>query len=222
MAARELLLGCLVRRGAPGRRRQERPAHAGRPRRQPAGGPAARDGRAARARPARGRPRPGAAVGQPHPAGRCRSTRVASPSSRPTSPPSTSPAGRPPASRTRHGAGSSRPSRPRAAPARTWRFSIKGQGVAFLINGKQFDPNRIDTIPRPRLGTTERWVLLNKSSEWHPIHIHQDDYRVVSVNRKRVMVRSDQDVVPLPPAAQRRSTVGWSSTCRSRTTRDAA
>ena len=69
--------------------------------------------------------------------------------------------------------------------------------MAFLINGKQFNPQRIDA--QPRLGTTERWVLINKSSEWHPIHIHQDDYRVVSVNRKRVMVRSDQDVVPLPP-----------------------
>jgi suppressor of ftsI len=82
-------------------------------------------------------------------------------------------------------------------PKRTWKFSIKGAGVAFLINGKQFNPRRIDA--QPRLGTTERWVLINKSSEWHPIHIHQDDYRVVSVNRKRVMVRSDQDVVPLPP-----------------------
>ena len=67
----------------------------------------------------------------------------------------------------------------------------------FLINGKQFSPGRVDA--RPRIGTTERWVLLNTTTEWHPIHIHQNDYRVVKINGKRVKVRSDQDVVPLPP-----------------------
>lgn len=85
-------------------------------------------------------------------------------------------------------------------PQRQWIFSTyfpKNQDGQFLINGKQFDPHRVDA--RPRLGTTERWSLLNTSSEWHPIHIHQDDYRVISINGKRVDVRSDQDVIPLPP-----------------------
>ena len=88
----------------------------------------------------------------------------------------------------------------RRGPQRTWIFSTyfppKADGQ-FLINGKQFNAHRVDA--RPRLGTTERWSLLNTSSEWHPIHIHQDDYRVISINGKRVNVRSDQDVIPLPP-----------------------
>jgi len=82
--------------------------------------------------------------------------------------------------------------------ARTWRFSVAGNFSRFLINGKQFDAKRIDA--QPRLGTTERWVLLNETSEWHPIHVHQDDFRVRSVNGTRFPVRSDQDTVPLPPA----------------------
>lgn len=85
-------------------------------------------------------------------------------------------------------------------PERIWVFSTYFPKVGngqFLINGKQFDPKRISA--RPRLDTTERWVLLNTSAEWHPIHIHQNDYRVVSINGKPVNVRSDQDVVPLPP-----------------------
>lgn len=85
-------------------------------------------------------------------------------------------------------------------PRRTWIFSTyfpKNADGQFLINGKQFDPGHVSA--RPRLGTTERWVLYNTSSEWHPIHIHQNDYRVVSINGKPVNVRGDQDVVPLPP-----------------------
>ena len=85
----------------------------------------------------------------------------------------------------------------RRGPDRNWIFSIKPSGPQFLINGKIFEDGRVDA--RPRLGTTERWTLISTSSEWHPIHIHQDDHRVLSINGKRVDVRSDQDVVPLPP-----------------------
>ncbi len=88
----------------------------------------------------------------------------------------------------------------RRGPERTWIFSTyspENKPGQFLIGGRQFDIHRVDA--RPRLGTTERWTLLNTSGEWHPIHIHQDDYRVISINGRRVDVRSDQDVVPLPP-----------------------
>jgi hypothetical protein len=40
---------------------------------------------------------------------------------------------------------------------------------------------------------------MNESTEWHPINVHQDDFRVLRSNGRRVQVRSDQDVVPLPP-----------------------
>jgi suppressor of ftsI len=83
----------------------------------------------------------------------------------------------------------------RRGPTRRWTFSFSSAGA--VINRRPFDPNRIDA--RPRLGTTERWVLRNESTDWHPIHVHQDDFRVVRINGKRVNVRSDRDVVPLPP-----------------------
>ena len=85
--------------------------------------------------------------------------------------------------------------------ARTWIFSIKStaKNTYFEINGKRFDPDRVDA--KPKLATTERWTLINQSSEWHPIHIHQDDFRVISVNGSRVSFKSDQDIVLLPPAA---------------------
>ena len=87
----------------------------------------------------------------------------------------------------------------RRGPTRNWIFSadFSGKNAKFLINGKQFDPHRLDA--RPHLNTTERWTLLNTTTEWHPIHIHQDDYRVISIDGKRVNVRSDQDIVSLPP-----------------------
>jgi suppressor of ftsI len=83
----------------------------------------------------------------------------------------------------------------RRGRTRTWRFNFTSAGA--VINDKPFSPNRIDA--KPRLGTTERWILLNESTEWHPIHVHQDDFRVLRINGRRVRVRSDQDVVPLPP-----------------------
>jgi suppressor of ftsI len=84
----------------------------------------------------------------------------------------------------------------RRGPTRTWRFNFSKKGA--VINGKTFKADRIDA--RPRLGTTERWVLVNESTEWHPIHVHQDDFRVLRINGTHFKVRSDQDVVALPPA----------------------
>jgi suppressor of ftsI len=85
----------------------------------------------------------------------------------------------------------------RRGPTRTWKFSVVGDTPDFLINDKKFDPDRVDA--RPRLGTTERWILTNTSSEWHPFHVHQDDFRVIAINGRRVVRRGDQDIVGIPP-----------------------
>jgi FtsP/CotA-like multicopper oxidase with cupredoxin domain len=93
----------------------------------------------------------------------------------------------------------------RSGPTRRFTFSFNPRpgvkpppGFAAYINGRQFDPDRVDADPR--LGTTETWILRNKTNEWHPFHIHQDDFRVISVNGKRVRhPPGDQDVVALPP-----------------------
>jgi FtsP/CotA-like multicopper oxidase with cupredoxin domain len=57
-------------------------------------------------------------------------------------------------------------------------------GFDFLINGKVFDPNRVDQVMT--LGQVNEWTLVNKTTEWHTFHIHVNDFQVVSVKAKRV------------------------------------
>ncbi|MGH2727910.1 MAG: multicopper oxidase domain-containing protein [Actinomycetota bacterium] len=49
--------------------------------------------------------------------------------------------------------------------------------VLWTINGRPFDPGRIDA--KPRLGTSERWRFINRSALQHRIHIHDVDWKVV-------------------------------------------
>jgi FtsP/CotA-like multicopper oxidase with cupredoxin domain len=85
----------------------------------------------------------------------------------------------------------------RRGPTRRFVFDVNLP--RFTIDNRLFDPQR--AAAKPRLGTTETWVILNRSTEWHPFHIHQDDFRVMSVNGRRVRPDGDQDVVALPPLA---------------------
>lgn len=48
----------------------------------------------------------------------------------------------------------------------------------FLINGKSFDPTRIDTITR--VGAVERWEVQNNSTMDHPFHLHGTQFQVIS------------------------------------------
>lgn len=64
------------------------------------------------------------------------------------------------------------------------------------INGKAFDPNRIDV--KPRLGDTEVWTFRNLSNVTHPMHVHLVRFQVL-----------DRD--GLPPAANE---MGWKDTVR--------
>jgi FtsP/CotA-like multicopper oxidase with cupredoxin domain len=63
---------------------------------------------------------------------------------------------------------------------RTFTFSESADGKTFFINGKQFDPNRVDT--RVRLGDVEEWTLMNSTGEQHNFHIHQTDFLVTEIN----------------------------------------
>lgn len=49
----------------------------------------------------------------------------------------------------------------------------------WTVNGKAFDPGRIDA--RVRRGTTERWTIEAKNLP-HPFHIHEDAFQVVGVD----------------------------------------
>ncbi|GAA4224339.1 spore coat protein A [Streptosporangium album] len=54
-------------------------------------------------------------------------------------------------------------------------------GTGWLINGKPFDPRRMDA--RPRLGDTEIWRFT--SDVTHPVHLHLAHFQVLSVNGER-------------------------------------
>jgi FtsP/CotA-like multicopper oxidase with cupredoxin domain len=49
---------------------------------------------------------------------------------------------------------------------------------AFTINGRSFDPRRIDV--RARRGRLELWEVRNASSEPHPFHVHGASFQVIS------------------------------------------
>jgi FtsP/CotA-like multicopper oxidase with cupredoxin domain len=68
----------------------------------------------------------------------------------------------------------------RIAARHTIVFSENTAGTEFFIDGKQFDPNRVDI--RSKLNTVEEWVVRNTSGELHPIHIHVDNYQLMSIN----------------------------------------
>jgi suppressor of ftsI len=85
-------------------------------------------------------------------------------------------------------------------------------GFDFLLNGRVFDPRRIDETMR--LGEVNEWVLRNATTEWHTFHIHVNDFQVTAFRGKRVadvstgrpedVARDDidsEDTVKLPPGA---------------------
>ena len=78
---------------------------------------------------------------------------------------------------------------------RTIVFSEDAAGNLF-INGKVFDPNRVDV--RARLNTVEEWTIRNTSGEQHPFHIHTNAFQVMSINGRPNRALSWQDTVNLP------------------------
>jgi len=67
-----------------------------------------------------------------------------------------------------------------SAETRTFVFGRERFNGRWTINGQVFDPERIDV--QPALGTTETWILKNKSGVPHVIHIHDVDQQLVSRN----------------------------------------
>lgn len=63
---------------------------------------------------------------------------------------------------------------------RTWTFGLSGDdhhGSYWSINGRAFDPDRVDH--RARLGTVERWRFRNTSDLTHYVHIHAEQWRTL-------------------------------------------
>jgi FtsP/CotA-like multicopper oxidase with cupredoxin domain len=64
--------------------------------------------------------------------------------------------------------------------AKVWTFDLTddGHGSYWSINGRMFDPARVDY--RVRQGSTERWRLRNTSDVTHYVHLHEEQWRTVS------------------------------------------
>ncbi len=76
-------------------------------------------------------------------------------------------------------------------------------GWQFLIDGRLFDPNRVDRTSV--LGEVEQWEFANRSSMDHPMHIHGTQFQVVETERGGVRVPASRlawkDTVNVPRGA---------------------
>lgn len=54
------------------------------------------------------------------------------------------------------------------------------QEFSFMIDGKTFDPKRIDQ--RLKLGAVEEWTVINEHKDDHVFHIHVNDFELTKVN----------------------------------------
>jgi spore coat protein A, manganese oxidase len=67
---------------------------------------------------------------------------------------------------------------PAPSATRRWELVFGTSGVPMWeLSGLTFDMERIDA--RPRLGTTERWLFVNRSHRLHPMHLHGVHFRVL-------------------------------------------
>ena len=72
---------------------------------------------------------------------------------------------------------------------------VEGRDV-FYMNGKSFDPSRVDT--RVRLGAVEAWTIRNESDELHDFHIHQGGFQLAEVNGAPQPLDGYYDTVNVP------------------------
>jgi len=71
-----------------------------------------------------------------------------------------------------------------------------GGGMSFMIDGRTFDPDRIDN--HLTLGDTEEWTITNVSEMDHPFHIHIWQFHVVDASDKSLISPGLKDTVNVP------------------------
>ena len=70
----------------------------------------------------------------------------------------------------------------------------RGMGMRFLINGREFDHQRIDD--RVRLGDVEEWEYINNTDMDHPMHVHTNPFQRVGADGEPEPAWLDGIVVP--------------------------
>lgn len=73
---------------------------------------------------------------------------------------------------------------------------VPGQGMVFLINGKSFDPQRIDT--KVALNTLEDWEISNTGVMDHPFHLHTNPFQIIARNGQLEPYPTWKDTVLIP------------------------
>ncbi len=71
-----------------------------------------------------------------------------------------------------------------------------GSMTGFTIDGKAFDPARIDTVVKG--GSVEEWTLTNTSGMDHPVHLHVWPMQIIDIDGSAVAGVKWQDVVNVP------------------------
>jgi FtsP/CotA-like multicopper oxidase with cupredoxin domain len=66
----------------------------------------------------------------------------------------------------------------------------------FLVDGRQFDPERVDQ--RIRLGAVEEWTVTNLHDADHPFHIHTNAFQVTRINGQALAEPIWRDTVNVP------------------------
>jgi FtsP/CotA-like multicopper oxidase with cupredoxin domain len=85
---------------------------------------------------------------------------------------------------------------------RTWKFDKENE--IWTVNGKIFDVD--DPAARVKRGTAEIWTLFGKGNWHHPVHIHMEEFRILSRNGRMPPPheRGRKDVVSLAPGEEAR------------------
>ncbi len=74
-------------------------------------------------------------------------------------------------------------------------FEEASDAPYFSIDGKAFDADRVD--PTVNLGATEEWIIRSNNPDWHPFHIHVNDFQVMSINGEPQPAHYE-DTTPVP------------------------
>jgi FtsP/CotA-like multicopper oxidase with cupredoxin domain len=70
------------------------------------------------------------------------------------------------------------------------------QEFAFLIDGRRFDPDRVDQ--RIALGAVEEWTVVNDDHADHVFHIHTNPFQVTAINGEPLATPLWRDTVIVP------------------------
>lgn len=97
-----------------------------------------------------------------------------------------------------------RPAAPRtlAAGIRRRVFKFERKNGQWLINDRFFDPERVDAAVKQ--GVAEIWTFETSGGWAHPVHVHLEDFRILTINGKPPPPQwaGRKDVVALLPGAR--------------------